>query len=43
VLDRLYEQGFIYNPKGKTKSVALTDEGLKRAREVFDGLFGEKG
>jgi hypothetical protein len=41
-LDRLYEQGFIYNPKGKAKSVALTDEGLKRAREVFDGLFGEK-
>jgi len=32
---------YIYNPKGKAKSVALTDEGLKRAKEVFDGLFGE--
>ena len=42
VLDRLYEKGFIYDPKGKAKSVALTDEGLKRAREVFDGLFFEK-
>jgi len=41
VLDRLYEKGFIYDPKGKSKSVALTDEGLKRAKEVFDGLFGE--
>ena len=32
---------YIYNSKGKTKSVALTDEGLKRAKEVFDGLFGD--
>ena len=41
VLDRLYEKGFICDPKGKAKSVVLTDEGLKRAREVFDGLFLE--
>jgi len=41
VLDRLYEKGYIFNPKGKTKSVVLTDEGLVKAREVFDGLFGE--
>ena len=41
VLDRLYEKGYIYNPKGKSKSVVLTDEGLAKAREVFDGLFGE--
>lgn len=41
VLDRLYEKGYIFNPKGKAKSVVLTDEGLKRAREVFDCLFGE--
>ena len=40
VLDRLYEKGYIYNPKGKVKSVVLTDEGLAKAREVFDGLFG---
>ena len=42
VLDRLYEKGFIYDPKGKAKSVVFTDEGLKKAREVFDGLFGDK-
>jgi len=41
VLDRLYEKGYIYNPKGKAKSVVLTEEGLAKAREVFDGLFGE--
>ena len=40
VLDRLYEKGYIYNPKGKSKSVVLTDEELAKAREVFDGLFG---
>ena len=43
VLDRLYEKGYIYNPKGKSKSVVLTDEGLAKAREVFDGLFTYKG
>ena len=41
VLDRLYEKGFIYDPEGKAKSVVFTDEGLKIAREVFDGLFLE--
>ena len=39
VLDRLYEKGYIYNPKGKAKSVALTQEGLDKANEVFDKLF----
>jgi len=41
VLDRLFEKGYISNPRGKAKSVVLTDEGLAKAREVFDGLFGE--
>ena len=40
VLDRLCEKGYIYSPKGKAKSIAFTDEGLAKAREVFDGLFG---
>ena len=39
VLYRLYEKGYIYNPKGKSKSFILTDERLVKAREVFDGLF----
>jgi hypothetical protein len=41
ILDSLHEKGYIHNPKNKTKSVALSDKGLKRAREVFDDLFGE--
>lgn len=41
VLDRLHEKGYIFNPKGRAKSVAFTDEGLEKAKEVFDGLFGE--
>ena len=41
VMDRLYEKGYIFNPKGKAKSVVFTDKGLVKAREVFDGLFGE--
>ena len=43
VMDRLYEKGYIRNPKGKAKSVVFTEEGLAKAREVFDGLLGEIG
>ena len=39
VLDRLYEKGYIFNPKDKSKSLVLIDEGLAKAREVFDVLF----
>ena len=39
VLDRLYKKGYIYNPKGKAKSVVLTKEGLAKANEVFEQLF----
>ena len=43
VLDRLYEKGgYIHNAKGKCKSVVLTSEGLAKAHEVFDGLFGKQ-
>ena len=31
-LDRLYRKGMIDNPVGKTKSVALTDEGLSELK-----------
>jgi hypothetical protein len=40
VLDRLHERGFISDPKGKAKSVLLTDEGERRARELFEHHFG---
>jgi hypothetical protein len=39
-LHRLYDQGLISDPFGKTKSVVMTDEGLKAAEEVFGELFG---
>ncbi|MER8606629.1 DUF6429 family protein [Mesorhizobium sp. M1156] len=38
-LDRLHEKGLIANPANKAKSVVLTDEGLRRAEELFRTLF----
>jgi hypothetical protein len=40
VLDRLYEKGYISDPKGKAKSVILSDEGAKVSEELFFKLFG---
>ena len=39
-LSRLHEKGMILDPVNKNKSVVLTDEGLKRAEELFWQLFG---
>jgi hypothetical protein len=41
-MDRLYEKGFISDPKSKAKSVAMTDEGLARADELFEKFFGKR-
>ena len=38
-LGRLHEKGMISNPVGKAKSVALTEDGLKRSEELFQRLF----
>lgn len=43
VLDRLYEKGYIRDPRGKTKSVVLTDEGLVRSQALFEAKFGKRG
>ena len=40
VLDRLYQKGYIDDPKGKAKSVVMSEEGERRAAELFDQLFG---
>jgi len=40
-MGRLHEKGLISNPATKAKSVAFSDEGLRRAKEAFDRLFGE--
>jgi hypothetical protein len=39
-LDRLYEKGYISDPKSKAKSVVLSAEALQRSRELFERHFG---
>jgi hypothetical protein len=41
VLDRLHEMGYISDPRSKAKSVVMTDEGVKRARELFTERFAQ--
>ncbi|MGO9007592.1 MAG: DUF6429 family protein [Beijerinckiaceae bacterium] len=36
---RLHAKGFIANPRGKTKSVILTDAGLTRSEDLLQRLF----
>ncbi|MBZ5584894.1 MAG: DUF6429 family protein [Acidobacteriia bacterium] len=38
-LDRLHAKGYISDPKSKAKSVVLSPEGLKLARELFERHF----
>ena len=38
-LNRLHEKGFISNPKGKSKSVAVSKGGYRKAKEMFKKLF----
>ena len=40
VLDRLYEKGYIHDPKNKNKSVMFTEKGYKRCRKLFEKHFG---
>lgn len=42
-LGRLHEKGLIDNPVGKTKSVVLTETGLKEAERLFQTLFVKEG
>lgn len=39
VLDRLHAKGLIADPIGRTKSLELTDEGLRRSEALFRTLF----
>ncbi len=34
-LDRLFQKGYIHNPKSKAKSVLMTETGEKLSREYF--------
>jgi len=38
-LNRLYERGLIGDPVNKTKSVILTDDGLRESERLFKLLF----
>jgi hypothetical protein len=38
-LDRLYEKGWIDNPRSKAKSVVLTEEGLAKSADLFQQHF----
>lgn len=40
VLNRLYEKGWIDDPRNKAKSVALTEEGLAKSEHLFEQHFG---
>ncbi len=40
-LDRLHSQGFISTPKSKAKSVVLSEEGARRAEELFRRYFAK--
>jgi hypothetical protein len=40
--DRLHAKGFIDDPKGKAKSVAFTEEGLKESERLFRAMFSKE-
>lgn len=40
--DRLHEKGYIDDPKGQAKSVALTEEGRKRSQKLFRRYFADE-
>jgi hypothetical protein len=39
-MDRLYEKGYISDPKSKAKSVLFSEEGMNRAADLFEKYFG---
>ncbi len=41
-MDRLFEKGFIFDPKGKAKSVVLTEEGAELSKNLFLKYFSQE-
>ncbi len=41
-INRLHAKGFISDPVGKTKSVVLSEHGLKEAERLFTKLFAKR-
>jgi hypothetical protein len=40
-LDRLHSKGYISDPRSKAKSVVVTEEGVRRSRELFAKHFAK--
>jgi hypothetical protein len=41
-MDRLHQQGYITDPRGRAKSVVFTEEGLERSKNLIEKLFGKR-
>jgi hypothetical protein len=41
-MNRLHEKGFISDPRGKGKSVIMTEEGFQKAEELSRKFFEKK-
>lgn len=41
-MERLHEQSYISNPKGRPESVYLTDEGMRVAKELAARYFARR-
>ena len=41
-MNRLHEKGYISNPRSKDRSIAMSEEGLSRSRELFEQFFAGK-
>jgi hypothetical protein len=39
IRDRLFDKGYILDPRNKSKSVILTEEGARLSKELFDKHF----
>ena len=39
-MDRLHEKGYIGDPRGKSATVVMTEEGAKLSKELFFKHFG---
>ena len=41
-MNRLHEQGYISDPRGKAKSVVFTEKGLERSKQLLEELFSQR-
>mgnify|MGYP003679075177 CR=1 FL=1 len=41
LMDMLFERGWIHNPKGKAKSVRVTEEGLEKGEQFLQQHFAK--